>query len=153
VSVLLRQPGGFEGLRRVHVGTTVHDLGVAKRHDVGDRHLDVHPMLRPTPMASKQDNPISGINVLLGDHAECAVLPKVHVLAPLAAEAIVAAKRLGIRKKLGWKLVDAVRVQYLEHRADIFDVHSLGRLDCPAQSLHVLLRHRPRSIPQAQESA
>ena len=84
-------------------------------------------------------------NVLAVDPPGAEVLNEIREPAPHTVEADEAA--LQCREPM---LVLNFGIHSLKNA---FDVAAIHRLDGRSKSFHVLLRHRPRSIPQAQESA
>jgi hypothetical protein len=150
VSVLLRQPHGFEGLRLAHVDLPMDDQPVPERVDMRvlpQRQLDpggatAHPLVK------EHDDAVPGIHQLI---LKLDGLPGAEPLSPEPAHG-------------HGPVVDATDARYLKFGGVPFDigmqeasaevsVTSNEGFEGRAYALHVLLRHRPRSIPQCQEES
>src|SRR6476660_937656 len=143
---LLPQPGGFEGLLRARVHLHPDSLSVLDRPNHAEPHLDGNPGgLRAPPLVNDGDDPLSGVDVVLdrelqvipclgpvGVEPPCAFDPGVGLLLGPATE--------------GRHVPDEVRVRVLGE--EFTGRHEV--LEAAPQSLHVLLRHRLRSISRQQ---
>jgi hypothetical protein len=148
VSVLLRQPGGFEGFGVIDEVLPAGDPAVSKCQQVGVRLFHFDAAAAATPSQAEGDDDRISRSVRLDD-LRVMRLPGSHEsLSPLP-QLSVAAKgtRLG---NLGAKDHLSVVIEEAQERIDVAFV---PRLHEAVHDLHVLLRHRRRSIPQAPESA
>jgi hypothetical protein len=149
VSVLLRQPEGFEGLGWVHVDVPSDDLSAAKCPNVPDPFFDLHAAV----LAVRAE--------LHGGHDVIATVGKpywdpvgvperLEHLPPASTHAVVAVKRslapehgLTLPHLDGWiEELKEPRIGYTFRPGEKLVVEPSDRFD-------VLLRHRTRSIPQA----
>ncbi len=151
MSGLLRKPGSFEGLLGIEIGPkqeclAILDLGHERQGRVG---LDA-ACLTPCAGAADRDESVSQIPDLRHldvDLAEGLVEVSEHL-----ADSVVSSKhslfpsQQGVQRRVPLHL----GIELLQQR---FDVSAVARLESALESLDVLLRHRQRSIPQAQESA
>ena len=146
MSVLHRKPHGFEG---VGVGPEVldHDRPApAKRHDIGDLDSRVRSATDAVQHVMP-DDPVAGF-----DQADCLQFTGVPGGAELLEEPqdrIPAEVRSGLRPFVD-RSHDDIRVVRIPKT---FPIPPGPRLGPGSHDLHVFLRHRPRSIAQAQESA
>src|SRR5829696_243788 len=140
---LLRQPGGFERFLSGEVLAPRGNLAVPNCEDDRVADVDLHvAVLHPPHAADEGYNLVPCIDQLLGLHP--ALLER---LLPLA---VVVAQRVGalhqpdvIERALGRSPVD-VRMPELSEPVQAAPVI---RGEVLPHDLHVLLRHRPRSIP------
>ena len=153
MSVLLRQPHGFEGLGRIHVDMPSDDPPPSKLPNVRDRFVDLHiALLAVAACLNDGHDVITAVDEAHGDVVD--VPEDLEYLPPAAREAVVTVERsLGSEEGCALPDLDA----WIEELQKLW----IGQAFRPGEKLvvepgnrlHVLLRHRPRSIPQAQESA
>ena len=142
--VLLREPHGFEGLGAVPVGDHAHDPAVRQRHQVGELMLERStakfaasglPGQHEHLIVTEVDDPL-GFDAQVRERAEVLAAPYQHLLEtpplPLHARSFCADPRIN---DLGIEEVNSRKIT------------SCPVLVHPTHDLHVLLRHRPRSIP------
>src|SRR4029078_7353271 len=136
VSVLLRQPHGFEGPRMTYEVLLVEDPTVAYRVD--DRKLQIYlGSSAYAPPGDSHDNSVAGVDELT-DCFDGVGVPRLSQLLELAHDCVSTA----IRPLLPPILIhphDGVRVVQLTK-----GIHVTGvpRLEHGPHDLHVLLRHR-----------
>ncbi len=147
VSVLLRQAHGFEGCCPIPVVLVTHHQAVSDSRDAG--HLSAHGQaIAPASVEREvREDSLASVTQLVNLDRER--LPGLSEVLPEPFEAVVA-------------VIDGIKAgkQTRSHILEVamkngqYGVHvaSVPRFDPPAHQLHVLLRHRPRSIPQAQEA-
>jgi hypothetical protein len=145
VSVLLRQPYGFEGGGVSFKRLPPDDLAVAKPGDAGALALvsDLTRLDPPHFHFSKSDHDVALYYEALRDDSHPHVLKsRFEPVASLVVTAQSGPAR-GLQLNLG-----------IEQREKLGNVAPLiEELDPSTRDLNVLLGHRPHSIPQAQESA
>src|SRR5829696_1366616 len=147
---LLRQPDGFEGVRGIEVGPRSNDAASFQLVDDGELQLHRHPAsLAGRPLPQQADNAI----IARVDQLLYLQRPTVEVLGPHAHEldepitTAIARGRpgdLGRRYPLG-VLTDCSRIETGTKLAALHPRQE--RFEQPPRHLHVLLRHRPPSIP------
>jgi hypothetical protein len=148
VSVLLRQPNGFEGFFPrsvlahfddlaapilVHENLLAEDVGVSVRGMTTDPH--------------RHDQVLVGVDVFLDLDSE--IRKEIQPPRDHLRNAFMTLKGAGF----GLVGHGPPRNAPIEVLQPSFEVVAVEGLNCLAINLHVLLRHRPRSIPQAQDSA
>jgi hypothetical protein len=151
VSVLLRQ-GGFQCVCRVGVELRPEDLAIADRHDCPDPLFNLGATRRPTKMALSY-----GDDFVMAD-VDCTpeIAPTrqwsitlLPVVAPFSEVLLVSATSLIFD---GFKTCrrdeDVVGMKDLVHRREVWLRPRHRRLKGPRYQFDLLLRHRPRSIPQ-----
>ena len=146
MSILLRQPHGFEGLRSVGNFLEPDDFPLAVSDEEGRRNLDVDT----TALASKSQLSECNDAVTYVPHVVIGRVKHLEALGIVREElsqAFMAAIGALDRCPLGYEL--PVFGEAIDPR---IEVASMQRFEGLHEELHVLLRHRPRSIPQAQES-
>ncbi len=149
VSVLLRQPYGFEGLRPVGVGLEAGDLSLSHFDDPSGGNVEVDatcPAARKPP--AEDEDAIANSLELLGVNLKALPVGLGLVLPPVQ-EAFVASVDPSVERSTERNQLD-VRVKQFERR---WDIASTRGCPGPANDLEVVLDHRPRSITQAEESA
>ena len=143
MSVLLRQPRGFEGLRMIQVAGYSDSLPESDGPDVVDDHL--HGCTATAPRGEEPGSYEDVVSQILKFQRFPAELSEgiAHLCEP-AAETFVAVEGPGIEQFRNWSQID-VRVQVLEDRlfASLFE----GVMASP-DDLHVLLRNTPSPSPQ-----
>src|SRR2546423_522410 len=144
---LLRQPGGFEGFLPVEVVVDPDDLSVAHGADLRELKLRHRPATRaPTVLAGHGDHPIPSL-----DHFSELDLPllKRERLEPIVLEESLDRFVAAIGTESGDAAWGGIPNDLWgpDAFADA-GVHSppVEGLECSADHLHVLFRHRPRSI-------
>ena len=145
MSVLLRQAGGFEGAGHILENLPPDDPAPAQSHYLGKPLVEWSAAASSTaPFAHRQDNAGPCVYELL--RFEAVVLPR----APVAT------------RSFDDRIAPDVHAVMVQHRSIagvpndvIVEQRPKGfrTFNSAANQFHVLLRHRPRSIPQAQESA
>jgi hypothetical protein len=166
VSVLLRQASGFEGVPLGQERPVYGHLAVAYLPDLKGPHLDRDV---PSPARSHIDrleHPISDVAVF--DRPVDVALPRLdpsrprqHHFARPARDSAESARRTHVQLELGVQVLIArilaplsehgirlrVRAESFHHLPDHRDhvLTLMGRVEA-THDLHVLLRHRPRSI-------
>ena len=152
MSVLLRQAHGFEGL-----GSTKETLGFdylspPYREDPAHRGVEFHSAPAPArpdmPQGEDAIVEIAKLAPLVPD-----VLEALEGVRDPPAKALVASVDVSLGTTNYRRPKLALRVDVREHFFHVGFHVAWDRLDNPTNYLHVLPRHRPRSIPQAQESA
>jgi hypothetical protein len=148
VSVSLRQPHGFEGFGSVTVLARFGDLSVSQSEYM---ELVLFEGGAAGPAATDQvnsdDNAVARIDELLRLRLKLSVLED---LRKMLHTGVAAAMRSGPPRIVRPIPPHGGRIGQLNHCREVASVERIKPL---AHQLHVLLRHRPRSIPQAQESA
>src|SRR4051812_29247837 len=138
---LLRQPHGFEGLRLVVVVVDPRDLAVSESGDDGVLALDANATSAPSgPHNDERNDLIARVNEALKLH-RVALEGRAPVRQPLGVpgEAVI-----------GARIRDVVVVD-LNLTVDDIPKRPTGPVEMVMESagdFDVLLRHRPRSIPQ-----
>jgi hypothetical protein len=149
VSVLLREPYGFEGLSAIQVRAPLDHFAVMQRQYMAHRGIDVYTAAASRASVSREhkDTIATHLDELLRYRLEV-VEGRMHLAnrAQHPFAAVIAA------------LATTDLVRLVPDDFGIKDVEfgpsaAVEPLVEPPHDLHVLLRHRPRSIPQAQESA
>src|SRR3954451_5781260 len=137
---LLPQPGGLEGLTPVLEEGDPRDLSVAKRPDPGNSGLKLDPAATPVMHLERGYDLISRLDELLWLVADRLPRPDEgvddagNVLGPVHAS-FGADRTRKVEDKIGRRS---------RHRAG--EVPAIQRLEDATNDLHVLLRHRLRSI-------
>src|SRR4051794_13770221 len=141
VSVLLRQPHGFEGLRLVVVVVDPRDLAVSESGDDGVLALDANATSAPSgPHNDERNDLIARVNEALKLHRVA-----LEGLAPVRQPLGVPGEAV-----IGARILDVVVVD-LNLTVDDIPKRPTGPVEMVMESagdFDVLLRHRPRSIPQ-----
>jgi hypothetical protein len=162
VSVLLRQPNGFEGIASVGIEGRLCDLAVAHGPYGCTHHadLDSHPS-SSSVVADQDDNVVTRINHLL--YIGAIALPRVEPVKPRSPETV----KPRVSDSLSGRPVldDCLEVLVEQRRNGLrqggsrsfitkqaHQVSIAAREKAP-DKFHVLLRHRPRSIPQVERAA
>ena len=148
VSVLLRQPRSFEGLVPASEVFRSHNSPVP--HGVADglRTLNLNPVASLGAKAKEHDHLLATVNDLLDIKDD--LLPACAELLPELRDAIVSViGRFEAGKSAGCMPLHLG----MERFQPGIKVASVPRYKGGSHDLHILLRHRRRSIPQAQESA
>ena len=148
MSVLRRQPGGFEGLAVALVGAEVDALALADLDEVGALVLNGRRLTFTHDGVSAQeyDAIINRPDVHL---VEADVLPRLEGICDRASYAFVTSIASSLQK-VPRPQHFGIRVEAVDPR---FHIPRLERPNRLPHNLHVLLGHLPRSIPQVQESA
>ena len=148
--ILLGEPHGFEGRGRIHVSLDTNDASAAHFEDDRRLGLELDSAAPPAPVfALQHDNAIAGVDEVL--RLEAALIPCIEVLFLEDLHELFRATRdPALLKAADGATELEIRIDQLRHAVPIA---SQGGVVRAAHYLHVLLRHRPRSIPQAQESA
>jgi hypothetical protein len=145
VSALLRQPGGFEGFGSVAVcePLVASDSSLPERdHDpVVDLNICAACSSAHVMPPVDQDLVGPGIHELEINGEPLERVGDLDVEVPCG---LATADRIYLRPRRRWDDL-AVRITGREPRSAVAPIKGLVRL---AESLHVLLRHRPRSIPR-----
>jgi hypothetical protein len=151
VSVLLRQPHGFEGLARIVISVPLDDLSFPEAPDRSTKKFNgggtacdrcVEPGERDEFLARFDELLLIDADTLEGREPVRAEAAHACVTTEVAFSEYVREATDELEFNLG-----------VRHLQDALDV---GLIESAAASLNyvnLLLRHRPRSIPQAQESA
>ena len=156
MSVLLRQ-GGFQCVRRVQVELRPEDLAIADRHDCPGSLFNLRATRRPTKPALAYGDDFVMADVDCTFEIEptrqwsISLLP---VVGPFSEVLLVSANSLifdGIDTCN--RDEDVVGMKDLVDRREVWLRPRHRRLKGPRYQFDLLLRHRPRSIPRAQESA
>src|SRR5687767_12953365 len=141
IAHLLRQSGGFEGVRPLAIEANEHRLALPHPPEPGNAPINPRPGCAALSLAVKHRYHRVVRHARLLDLPAIA-LPSVHH--PLIKPANPVMACVGVR------IEDALRHIHLEvlvaERDDTFDVASIQPLIDLAHDLDVLLRHRPRSI-------
>ena len=147
MSVLLRQPHGFEGPGVIPEVLLADDLGRA--NGVDDGLLQVHDRAATCTLPDVPHNhSITRFNE--ADRFRCIVgIPPLPDLRKQLHDRIPTSIGTRLMPTLGGLQDHVGRVQLTK----CVHVSCVPGLEGGPHSLHVLLRHRPRSIAQAQESA
>jgi hypothetical protein len=148
VSVLLRQPGGFKSGFAIVEPLQADDLSAVERPEVLLVETDFYAALVPAGperhegeyLVARVDQFVWFVRILYEDGIkgldDCG-----QALAPTAST------RLD-------RIVGINELELLAHKVERpLPFAAIPRLVSSSHDLHVLPRHRPRSIPQAQESA
>ena len=143
---LLRQTDGFEGRRSVFSEVRPLDgLTVAERPHVPDVSLNLDAArLSPTARPDESEHLVARVDHFLGLPASVSALP-------ISPPSRSAQARTWLRPRRSPGLSDAARSRAQLGRGQVPNcLRPLVKqgVDAP-HNLHVLLRHRPRSIPQA----
>ena len=152
MSVLLRQPHGFEGFgvipEELDDATILPLRTRARRRSISDVRLRRR---WPAPrQMSRDDDSVAGVDEV-ADRFHGVGVPG---LAHAARTSRMTASRPTKGPGSGQPLAEVARSTSGScSSANGIHVARVPRLEGGSHDLHVLLRHRPRSIPQAQESA
>ena len=140
-----RKPGGFEGLVEREVGVPTNDLAVLERVDEGDVLLNLH-VPSPHALTSQLNDSLAAVDDLQDLGAE--FIPLTGPVAKCLDHPVVPPIRLGVRQ-FGWLIDQHLRVEVDEQRPKVA-ISDGGEIRGDGQGLphdlHVLLRHRRRSI-------
>jgi hypothetical protein len=152
VSVLLRQPGGFEGSVLVREPLYANDAAVPHGPYVPDVPACLRATLPPpAPDGERAEHLISGVDERMDLDMSIVELPQEDFHdAPYSFWPSLHVRKVGDEDPGGHELELRRRIR---QRKRAFEVASVQGLDSSPHQFHVLLRHRPRSIPQAQTSA
>ena len=141
MSVLLRQPHGFEGLGAVTVFPRLGDLPTSQRKNV---ELVLFEGNATGPSATGEvnadDDSVAGVDELLWLHLK---LSELEDLREVLHAGIAAAMRSAPERIVRSVPPHRVRIRQLDHGLEIAPIE---RVQAAAHKLNVLLRHRPRSI-------
>ena len=147
MSVLLRQPQVFEGVLPLLVQRDPLDCSVADRPHEGRARHHLDPITPPHMHGVGHHYEITGFDELVW------LDPKGL---PVPGEVLQGSSYL-IKAEDAAHRTDCPRHVQLEARSHVFvkgiPVVAVDRVESGSHDLHVLLRHRPPSIAQAQESA
>ena len=144
MNVLLRQAKGFEGLSVIDEVLPAGDPAVSKCEQVGVRLFHFDAAAPATTSQVEGDDDRISRSVRLDDLRVMRLPSSQESLSPLPQLGVAAkGTRLG---NLGAKGHLAVVIEEAQERIDVAFV---PRFHEAVHDLHVLLRHRPRSIPQA----
>ena len=147
MSVLLRQPYGFEGLHVVREIFDSENLALADRIDLSPLQVSIRATAPAMPNETHRDPVASRSEV--ADRFYLVGVPGLAEMLELTHDRLPTYKRAWLGPPLR-RPHDGVWVVQLTNGIHVPRVPCLeGR----SHDLHVLLRHRPRSIPQLQESA
>src|SRR5215218_9683135 len=143
MTTLLPQTGGFEGFLPRLVQTEADHLRFPQVADAEEVALDSHPATPARPALAKHENHrIPRIDVLAGRNLVVRPRLKPVTKEPLdSLVAVVDARRWQLARG---RVPDHVGIEVLAPRLAITRLESAHH---PLDDLHVLLRHRPRSIP------
>ena len=148
MSVLLRQPHGFEGRSTFGVDHQSYYLATSHCRDVRGTRLRLHATSFSCSANVNEDHDlIAHVEESLGFHPQ--VVPNLKEALHQPPYFFVTATNTDVEAALGQVHLD-VGVKGLKEG---INVAAIPRLESLARELHVLPGHRPRSIPQAQESA
>ena len=148
MTALLPQPGSFQGFSACAEDPYAEDSSglnfVNDEHGAIDWHL--------------ADAPVGGDSTANHDFGPCVQkLLRVHVVSRQVSLHRAKVFHGGVRATVNgrpWKLRLIVPLDFGMHFSEqSVEIAAVERLDSGPHDLHVLLRHRPRSIPQAQEPA
>ena len=145
MSVLLRQPSGFEGILPILVETEALDSAIADRTHPGSASLDFDPVAPLRVPGVPRYHEITGFDYLV--YLEANGFPHPEELVQEGAY-LIKFEDTAHRADCPREVQLGVRTQVLERGLQVLPVESV---DKGPHDLHVLLRHRPRSIPQTRE--
>ena len=145
---LFREPGGFEGLPAVQESAYAYNLACADRLDGGAVGLDHGPALSALcDLVVKDDHVVRPrVDVPLGAHVYS--LPDLEVVGERSDNRITPPSDLALIDATDGRVPLDLRIESVESGLDVASQE--GFLRAP-NDLHVLLRHRPRSISRCQE--
>jgi hypothetical protein len=147
VSVLLREAGGFEGFRVVPEELKSGDLALANRVDTRRLHVRFRPVA-PAPPCEPHDYSAGGVDVVSDRYCRVGV-PGFAVSLNLSQDRLPTDERPRLGP-ISWGTPNHVGGEEISPGIHVACVE---RLEGASHDLNVLLRHRPPSIPHAQESA
>ncbi len=149
MSVLLRQPDGFQGVRVVPISPHPHDPAAVHRPHGGNALVHDEATLSASAADPEEgDHVIAGIDYLLDVGFN--LLERLEPPRDGVSDVLEATSGAPVAPKSRNVLPFDVRVVQLAERLPV----ALPLcFEHGPDNLHVLLRHRPRSIPQAQEPA
>ena len=151
--VLVRQPDGFEGLFRTVKPPEQRELVATESQDVPE----VLIQLDSTPPSTTAHTEVNDDVCPCLDHPhdiDVGVVPNLKDRTEGGPCRSLPASDAGLNRIR--RVVELERrVEHLDHGFNVLlDERVVERPDAPFHHpIHVLLKHRPRSIPQAQESA
>jgi hypothetical protein len=147
VSVLLRQPHGFEGFFHRPVLPAFNDETISDSAHEHVSIVDADPAVAHTTSDHRRGDYVVALVTYL-EQVELDLGKRLYESAQKLLVGITANVRAWVRLVCAG-VVNQARVE----RGQIEVAGRVPGVEEPARVLHVLLRHRPRSIPQAQESA
>ena len=146
---LLREAGGFEGFGSVHVAVDASRSCRRRRsRRCPLRRSTFTPLPVPRPDDTDSTTSRSSPTSVISSISTCMSSKTSPSVVEVIADSVVAAKHatLGLPQRSNGTHRPRTR-----STSSVARSRRLNRVDCPAHDLHVLLRHRPRSIPQAQD--
>ena len=149
MSVLLRQAEGHQRLFRVSEGSHVNQPSIAEPGHVARSRLGFDP----TALASVSQPPNQDHDITYGKkviHLGAQELPRISKVSYVSAQPVVAVVHAFLAKLSKARVPLDFSIGQLDQTCDVLSGNRIYDRSTP---LYVLLRHRPRSIPQAQESA
>ena len=143
MSILLRQPHGFEGVLPLLTKAAMHDAPVTDRPHKGRAHCDLDSIPAPVIAGIRRRYLIASFGelVYLGPNG----FPQPEELVQEGAY-LIKFEYAAHRADCAGEVELEVRVQLLERALPVSPVDGVAN---GPHDLQVLLRHRPRSIPQA----
>ena len=147
MSVLLRQPHGCEGLGVIPGQLQTNEPSVADRVEAGHLQVQVRTVAYAMPHQPHYDS-VANVDEIT-DRFQSVGIPGVADVQHLLHDSLSPHLRPRLRPTVR---VSQDRVGVEQFTPGIH-VPGVPRLDGGSHYVDVLLRHRPRSIPQAQESA
>jgi hypothetical protein len=145
---LLPQPGGFESLGVALVSATPHGETIAVAGEPADFRIQRDAAPEPGAKVAQCEDGVAEVSNLLNTRLKL-LEGGVHIRPPLpeALVTVVGLVALNLRRE---RVPLGLGVRDLQHRLDVAPVVTLEGL---MEKLHVLLRHRPRSIALWRERA
>jgi hypothetical protein len=132
----------LEGFLVVEVGANPHSLTSLELDDIGKRHPGLDSACRPAPAEVPEcHNLVAGVQDLR--EVEVGRGEKVLRLKKKLAHGFSASIRLIAPSQRQPRVPLHVWIEDFQH---LLEVATVGRLKSALERLHVLLRHRPRSI-------
>jgi hypothetical protein len=143
VSVLLRQPHGFEGFSAVEELPEPYRLSVADSPDMGHRRLYLGVAFPPSPpKTQKDDDLVAPIEAFFDVDRE--VFKQLGGVLPVPPHRLAPAINRSVRD-----LGRIMRLDLWVHQLNYcVEVSASERLVTASSQIDVFLRHRPRSMPQ-----
>jgi hypothetical protein len=148
VSVLLRQPHGFEGLGLLLVDNQPNSLVAAKGPYPGDVVVHLQATGPATPLSTDEDQDLAALRLKKPLSFEPQIVKRLGQLTQGPVERVTPMEDTG-------RVDDGRGLVHLEVGGKEIGAEFSGpveRLKPGPKSIDVLLRHRPRSIPQAHAS-